>query len=108
MKYISDVVFFLAEYNLSFHDHSSKISDSERLISSALGLYNRVLALYLQKYWVFFIHSHHKMPLKFYLHNVGTHNIKPIHCVFNKIFKNGKVRLPFYLVNQHLMLQQLE
>ena len=44
--------------------------DSVGVFLSALGLYNfnRLLALHLQKkYWLFFIHFHHKMPLKFNL-----------------------------------------
>ena len=39
-KCILDVVFFLAEHNLPFHGHSSKISDPDSgLFQSALGLY---------------------------------------------------------------------
>ena len=38
LKYRSDVVFFLAEHNLSFHGDGSKISDPDRgLLLSALG-----------------------------------------------------------------------
>ena len=47
-----------------------QIVDSVGVFLSALGLhhYNRLLALHLQKkYWLFFIHFHHKMPLKFNL-----------------------------------------
>ena len=46
-------MFFLAEHNLSFRGHSSKISDADNGLSlSALELlskHNRVLALHLQK-----------------------------------------------------------
>ena len=50
LKCIVDVVFFLAEGNLSFHGHSSKIGDPEsRLLLGVSMLHNRVLALYLQK-----------------------------------------------------------
>ena len=60
-----------AEHNLSFHGHSCKISDPDNGFSwvflSVLRLH-RLLALHLQKkYWLFFIHFHHKMPLKFNL-----------------------------------------
>ena len=47
-----------------------QIMDSVGIFLSALGLhhYNRLLALHLQKkYWLFFIHFHHRMPLKFNL-----------------------------------------
>ena len=53
LKCILDVVFFLAEHNLSFCGHSSKIGDPDsRLFLNALellGKHNRVLALHLQK-----------------------------------------------------------
>ena len=60
----------LAEHNFSFNGHSYKISDPDsRVFLSALGLHNnRLLAVHLQKkYWLFFIHFHYKMPLKFNL-----------------------------------------
>ena len=47
-----------------------QIVDSVGVFLSALGLhnYNRLLAFHLQKkYWLFFIHFHHKMPLNFNL-----------------------------------------
>ncbi|MCY3927482.1 MAG: DUF4371 domain-containing protein [Acidobacteria bacterium] len=53
LKCILDVVFFLAEHNLPFRGHSSKIGDPDSgLFLSALellGKHNRVLALHLQK-----------------------------------------------------------
>ena len=51
---------FLAEHNLSFHGHSSKISDPDSGFSwSNLGLhnYNRLLALHLQKKVLALLHS---------------------------------------------------
>ena len=53
LKWRLDIVFFLAEHNLSFRGHSSKIGDPDNgLFMSALELlskHNRVLALHLQK-----------------------------------------------------------
>ena len=52
LKCILDVVFFLAEHNLSFHGSSSKIGDPDNGLFLAalelLGKHNRLLALYLQ------------------------------------------------------------
>lgn len=52
LKCILDAVFFLAEYNLSFHGSNSKIEDPDNRVLDALellGKHNRVLALGLQK-----------------------------------------------------------
>ena len=65
---------FLAEHNLSFHGHSCKNSDPDNGFSWSIFECFRVAPLqqitsssFTKKYWLFFIHFHHRMPLKFNL-----------------------------------------